>query len=129
MRSALSSGLVAVVLAFVACGCTVARTYNGSPLRGDPNRIVPGQSTRTDVLREFGPPTQIFHQTNGDAFVYTFERLNYSSFRLRDPITGTNWFTYTRSFQSRDRLLVVFDFTGVVRDIAFDRHTQELPLL
>ncbi|GBD25203.1 hypothetical protein HRbin30_00518 [bacterium HR30] len=113
----------------LATGCTIARTYQDSPLRGDVTRIVPGVSTRSDVLREFGPPTQIFHQTNGDAFVYTYARLNYSSLRLRDPITGTNWFTYTRRFETRDRVLVLFDFDGVVRDIAWAHHTQELPPL
>ncbi|GIW45254.1 MAG: hypothetical protein KatS3mg077_2536 [Candidatus Binatia bacterium] len=112
-----------------ASACTIARTYQGPPLRGDVATIVPGKSTRSDVLREFGPPTQIFHQTNGDAFVYTYARLNYSAFRLRDPITGTNWFTYTRRFETRDRLLVIFDFDGVVRDVAWDRHTQDLPVI
>lgn len=121
--------LILAVAGWATAGCTIARTYNGTPLRGRVENIVAGRSTRADVLREFGPPTQIFHQTNGDAFVYTYERLNYSSFRLRDPITGTNWFTYTRRFENRDRLLVVFDFDGVVRDVAYDRHTDELPLL
>ncbi|MCX8072254.1 MAG: hypothetical protein N3C12_07375 [Candidatus Binatia bacterium] len=121
--------LALCISALLASGCTVARTYQDSPLRGNAANIVPGKSTRSDVLREFGPPTQIFHQTNGDAFVYTYARLNYSAFRLRDPITGTNWFTYTRRFETRDRVLVIFDFDGVVRDIAWDRHTQELPPL
>jgi outer membrane protein assembly factor BamE (lipoprotein component of BamABCDE complex) len=110
-------------------GCTVARYYNGVPLRGDTAKIVQGTSTRTDVLREFGAPTQIMHQTNGDAFVYTYLRWNYASFQLRDPITGTTWFTYTRQFENRDRLLVVFDFAGVVRDIAVDNHVHEMPTL
>lgn len=122
--------IILSVLSFSALpGCTVARYYDGVPLRGDTSRIVQGTSTRTDVLREFGAPTQIMHQTNGDAFVYTYLRWNYSSLQLRDPITGTTWFTYTRQFENRDRLLVVFDFTGVVRDIAVDHHVQEMPVL
>ncbi len=130
MGSTQAAAVAAVCGAWLlASGCTIARTYQDSPLRGDVTRIVPGESTRTDVLREFGPPTHIFHQTNGDAFVYSYNRLNYSSFRLRDPITGTNWFTLTRRFETRDRLLVIFDFQGVVRDIAWAHHTQELPPL
>lgn len=120
---------VCFLVSLAAAGCTIARSYQGTPLRGEVTRIVPGTSTRSDVLRELGPPTQIFHQTNGDAFVYTYQRQNYASFRLRDPITGTNWFTYTRQIDRRDRLLVIFDFDGVVRDLAWDRHTEEMPLL
>jgi outer membrane protein assembly factor BamE (lipoprotein component of BamABCDE complex) len=110
-------------------GCTVARFYNGTPLRGEPSQIVEGQSTKSDVLRTFGPPTQIFHQTNGDTFVYTYEQHNYASLRVADPITRYNWFTYTRERQNRDRLVVLFDFTGVVRSVAVERQVQDMPLL
>ncbi len=127
MRAPLRCLLAAAWLGL--CGCTIARSYTGTPLKGEVERIVPGTSTRSDVLRELGPPTQIFHQTNGDAFVYTYQRWNYASFQLRDPITGTTWFTYTRRFENRDRVLVIFDFTGIVRDIAWDRHTEEMPPL
>lgn len=123
----LGLGLLALVAGLP--GCTIARYYEGQPLRGDPWRIKQGESTRSEVLREFGPPTLIMHQTNGDAFVYEYERLNYSSFKLQDPITGINWFTYTRQFDNRDRLLVVIDFTGVVRDVAIDHQVDAMPSL
>jgi len=84
---------------------------------------------REDVLRLFGPPTQIIHRTDGDAFEYTYQQYNYSSLQLQDPITGINWFTYTREFDNRDRLLVLFDFTGVVRSVAVDHHVGEMPVL
>lgn len=118
-----------VALALLSTGCTVARYYNGVPLRGDPAVVVEGQSTKGDVLRLFGPPQQITHQTDGDAFVYAYERQNYSSIRLRDPITGTTWFTYTRQLGSQDRLVVLFDYTGIVRGVAVDHHTEEMPVL
>ena len=113
----------------LASGCTIARYYNGAPLRADPQSLIEGQSVRSDVLRLFGPPTQIIHQTNGDAFEYTYERYNYSALKLQDPITGVNWFTYTRGFENRDRVLVIFDFTGVVRSVAVDHHVGEMPVL
>ncbi|HVM95530.1 MAG TPA: hypothetical protein VMT89_04030 [Candidatus Acidoferrales bacterium] len=123
-------------LLFVVCclwssfwGCTIARYYEGTPLQGQVASLKEGQSTRSDVLREFGPPTQIMHQTNGEAFVYTYLRWNYSSLHLRDPITGINWFTYTREFENRDRLLVVFDFGGIVRNVAIDHRADEIPSL
>jgi hypothetical protein len=121
-----TAGLLAATL---ASGCTVARYYQDVPLRGDPSVLVEGQSTKSDVLRLFGPPQQIQHQTNGDAFVYAYERTNYSSLRLQDPITRINWFTYTRQLDSHDRLVVLFDFAGVVRGVAVDHHTQEMPVL
>jgi hypothetical protein len=110
-------------------GCTVARYYQDVPLRGDPSVLVEGQSTKSDVLRLFGPPQQIQHQTNGDTFVYAYEQTNYSSLRLQDPITRINWFTYIRQLDNHDRLVVLFDFAGVVRGVAVDHHTQDMPVL
>jgi outer membrane protein assembly factor BamE (lipoprotein component of BamABCDE complex) len=120
---------MACALACAAAGCTIGRYYNGAPLRAAPTSLVEGRSTKHDVLHLFGPPTQITHQTDGEAFVYTYEQYNYSSFHLQDPITGINWFTYTRQFENRDRLLVLFDFTGVVRSVAVDHHVEEMPAL
>jgi len=116
-------------MVLLTSGCTVARYYKDVPLRGDPAGLVEGESTKSDVLRLFGPPQQITHQSDGDAFVYAYEQENYSSFRVQDPITGINWFTYTRQFDNHDRLVVLFDFAGVVRGVAIDRHTEAMPVL
>jgi len=121
-----------VILAGVALlnqGCTIARWYSGAPLHGDPAVLVKGQSTKGDVLQLFGPPTQITHQTDGDAFVYAYDRWNYSSLTVAEPITGQRVFTYTRGFNSRDRLVVLFDYFGVVRGVAVEHETQRMPPL
>jgi hypothetical protein len=118
-----------VATAAVVSGCTVTRYYKDVPLHGDPSALVEGESTKSDVLHLFGPPQQIQHQTNGDAFVYSYERENYSSLRVQDPFIRINWFTYTRTFDNHDRLVVLFDFAGVVRGVAVDRHTDEMPVL
>ncbi len=117
------------LLALAAPGCTIGRYYSGAPLRAEPATLVAGQSTKHDVLQLFGPPTQIMHQTDGEAFVYTYEQYNYSAFHLQDPITGISWFTYSRSLDNHDRLLVLFDFTGVVRSVAIDHHVEAMPVL
>ncbi len=129
MRVARRLHTACLLAATLASGCTVARYYQDAPLRGDPSVLVEGESTKSDVLRVFGPPQKIQHQTNGDTFVYAYERTNYSSLRLQDPITGINWFTYTRELDNHDRLVVLFDFAGVVRGVALDRQTQEMPAL
>jgi hypothetical protein len=121
-----------VIVAGVALlngGCTIARWYSGVPLHGDPAVLVQGESTKSDVLQLFGPPTQITHQTDGDAFIYAYDRWNYSSFTVAEPITGQRVFTYTRGFNNRDRLVVLFDFYGVVRGIAVEHRTEEMPVL
>ncbi|MFI5398172.1 MAG: hypothetical protein ACHQ9S_21765 [Candidatus Binatia bacterium] len=121
------AGMAALALA--APGCTIARYYSGVPLRADAAILVEGESSKSDVLRIFGPPTQITHQTDGDAFVYAYDRVNFSSITLQEPITGQRVFTYRREFSNRDRLIVLFDFTGIVRGVAVDRHTQDMPAL
>lgn len=121
-----------VIVAGVALlngGCTIARWYAGVPLRGDPAVLVKGQSTKGDVLELFGPPTQITHQTDGDAFIYAYDRWNYSSLTVVEPITGQRVFTYTRGFNNRDRLVVLFDYFGIVRGVAVEHATQQMPPL
>ena len=110
-------------------GCTIARWYSGVPLRADPAVLVKGESTKSDVLQLFGAPTHIMHQTDGDTFLYSYDRWNYSSLTLAEPITGQRVFTYSRGFNNRDRLVVLFDYFGVVRGIAVDHETRQLPTL
>lgn len=111
-------------------GCVITRYYAGAPLHGDPAVVVKGQSTKSDVLQLFGPPTQITHQTDGDAFVYAYGRWNYSSITVAEPIfTGQRIFTYTRGFDGRDTLVVLFDFYGVVRGVAVQHQTGKMPAL
>lgn len=121
--------LLALPLLFLTGGCTIGRYYYGTPIDNDTSRIVEGTTSRREILRLYGPPLQIVHQTTGDAFVYKFEQQNTSTFQLRDPITGTTWFTYTRQFDRRDALVVFFDFTGIVQNVAVDRDVDDIPLL
>jgi hypothetical protein len=115
--------------AVLATGCTIGRYYKGAPLRGEPAVLVEGQSTKNDVLRVFGPPDLITHQTDGDAFVYERRQQNFSQFTVQEPFSGQRVFTYRRQLDSRDALVVLFDFTGVVRGVAVDRRTEGLPPL
>jgi len=117
-------------LVFLLGGCVITRYHSGAPLHGDPAVLVKGESTKSDVLQLFGPPTQISHQTDGDAFVYRYDRWNYSSLTLAEPIfTGQRIFTYTRGFDDRDTLVVLFDFYGVVRGVAVEHRTEKMPVL
>ena len=125
----LPSLLWACALALSAGGCTVARFYNGAPLRSDAAGIVEGASTKSDVLRLFGPPTFIEHQTDGDAFVYRYAQENFSSITIQEPFSGQRLFTYRRQFDNRDTLVVLLDFVGVVRGVSIDHRVEDMPLL
>ncbi len=119
--------IAAWVLALLG-GCTIGRVYRGRPLRADPVALVEGRSTKADVLRLFGPPDQITHQTDGDAFVYRYVRQNFASVTLRDPVfTGVFLFSFRRQFEASQRLVVLFDYRGVVRGVGYDRDTGRLP--
>jgi hypothetical protein len=123
--------IIALLVALPLCsGCTITRLYGGQQLRGDPTHIIEGQSTRSDVLKVLGPPDLIEHQVWGDAFVYHYRQINSASITIDDPfITGQTIFSFGRTFDNSDRLVVLFDFDGVVSGIAADRDTEEMPLL
>ena len=127
---ALSRQTLVVALSLLVGGCTIGRIHHGAPLRADPAAIVEGESTKEDVLRQFGPPVEIAHQTDGDAFIYRYDRRNFSSLTLEEPVfTGLMIFSYRRQFDAGDRLVVLFDFDGVVRAVAFEQQTGDLPTL
>jgi hypothetical protein len=131
MKLAATAGVAILLLAAtMAAGCTIGRGYQGVPLVADPTVIVAGESTKSDVLRVFGPPEQIAHQTDGDAFIYRYSQRNFSSITIEEPVfTGMMLFSYRRQFDAGDRMVVLFDFDGLVRAVAFDNQTEELPLL
>lgn len=121
---------LALTLATLGAGCTIGRVYRGAPLRADPAAIVEGQSTKADVLEELGPPIEIAHQTDGDAFIYRYDKRNFSSLTLEEPVfTGLMIFSYRRQFDAGDRVVVLFDFDGVVRAVAHERQTDDMPRL
>lgn len=111
-------------------GCTISRLYVGVPLRGDPQSLEAGRSTKEDVLRDFGPPTEIAPQTDGDVFIYRYNRANVATLSLQEPVfTNLFLFQYTRSFVRRDILYVLFDFDGRVRGVGERLETDDIPFL
>ena len=124
----LLAALGAALLA--APGCSVSRTYKGSKIRAIPaEHLIPGKTTKSQVLRIFGPPDEIMPQHDGDLFAYRYGRKNTESFKVEEPIfTGLQLFKYSLSRQKRDSLVVLFDEEGVVRSFAFSNGTEELGL-
>lgn len=130
MRAGSLLACLAAILLLSANGCSITRLYGGSQLRGDPAQIVEGQSTRSDVLKILGPPDSVEHQVWGDAFVYRYRQVNSASITIDDFLfTGQTIFSFGRTFDNSDTLIVLFDFAGVVNAVAADRDTDEMPLL
>ena len=119
---------VAVSTVVLLDACTVGRFYRGVPLRSDPAQIVQGKTTRSDILQLFGPPNAINHQTTGDAFIYLYEQRNSTTVRIQDPFTNINWFTYNRANEQYDRLVVLFDFYGVVQGVGHEHGVEHMPI-
>jgi hypothetical protein len=126
MRRASSSRALAFLL--VLAGCTVIREYVGTPLRADPARqIRPGVTDMAEVLHVFGPPDRILRHTAGDVFVYRFRRLNSETFVIEEPvITNFELFSYSRTREKEDRLVVLFEVDGRVRSFGHLRGTADL---
>jgi hypothetical protein len=121
------SGLAALAALGLAA-CTITRDYIGSPLRADPaQEIHPGSTEIADVLRVFGPPDRILRHTTGEVFVYRFQRRNSETLVIEEPvITNFEIFSYSRTREKEDRLVVLFDRDGHVRSFGFVRGTAEL---
>ena len=119
--------LAAAALA-LSSACTLVRTYSGNELApGIEARIVSGQSTKAEVLRDLGPPDRLVRQYDGDVFVYAYIRRNADTLELSEPVfTGLTLFSYTRTQEKSDRMVVLFDRNGVVTGVGFRRGTEQL---
>lgn len=54
---------------------------------------------------------------------------NFSSFTVQEPFLRYRVFTYRRQLENSDRVVVLFDFHGVVRGVAQENEVEEMPLL
>ena len=126
-----SSRLAVLILALplaLASACTIERTYVGNEVSVVPDgRVVVGKTNKAEILELFGPPDRILRQYEGDVFVYAYIRRNSTTFALEDPtITNIMIFTYHKSQEKSDRLVVLFDREGLVTGIGFRRGTEQL---
>jgi hypothetical protein len=112
----------------LSTGCIVVRTYVGNELpAGSDGQLVPGTTTKADVLRDLGPPDRLVRQYEGDVFVYAYIRRNESTFLLEEPVfTHLTIFSYTKEQEKSDRMVVLFDRSGILSGVGFRRGTEQL---
>jgi len=111
-----------------ATGCVITREYLGNdlPIVAD-GELVPGITTKADVLRKVGPPDRIARMYSGDVFVYAFIRRNGNSLILSEPvITHLTFFEYHREQEKSDSLVVMFDRAGVLVSVGLQHSTRTL---
>lgn len=124
----LAKSCVACIFLALIAGCTIGRVYIGSELQYNPSeKIVSGQTNKSQVLEFFGAPDVIQRQHDGDVFVYVYARKNYSKLAIKEPVvTNLQIFTYSRIQEKKDNLVILFDREGVVNNYRFQRRTGEL---
>ena len=112
----------------LAPGCTIVRTYVGNELPAMMDaQLVPGTTTKAEVLRDLGPPDRLVRQYEGDVFVYAYVRRNLSSFDVTEPVfTRLRVFSYTKEQEKSDRMVMLFDRAGVLTGVGFRRGTEQL---
>ena len=117
-----------VLLTIAVCSCRIGRVYMGSEIRENPReKIVIGSTTKSEILKIFGPPVRVQRQYDGDIFIYAYLRKNSSTLTLEEPVlTNLTLFTYKRIQQKRDSLIILFDKYGVVKSYGYYEGTREL---
>jgi len=128
MSSATRALALAAACLGLATGCLMTRSYLGNELPpAADGGIVLGKTTKADVLRDLGPPDRLVRQYDGDVFVYAYIRRNESTLELEEPVfTHATVFEYTRVQERSDRMVVLFDRSGIVAGVGFRRGTEQL---
>jgi hypothetical protein len=128
MSSSRPARLAFALVLLLAPACTIGRTYVGTEIREEPSlRIQAGHTSRAEVLQVFGPPDRILRRTDGDVFVYLFERTNETSFTIEEPvITNFTLFSWNKVQRKGDRLTIFFGPDGIVTSFGHRRGTHEL---
>jgi outer membrane protein assembly factor BamE (lipoprotein component of BamABCDE complex) len=123
-----ASSLGVVFALVLSTACTIERAYMGNEFKGPPDgRIVVGQTTKREILELLGPPDRIQRQYDGDVFVYAYVRRNATSITIEEPVlTNLTLFSYQKSQEKSDRMVVLFDRGGLVLGIGFRRGTEQL---
>ncbi len=116
------------ILGFIISSCSLGRVYVGSEIKSDPKeKIIPGSTTKGEILEIFGPPERIQRQYDGDVFIYVYLRKNSSKITIEEPyFTNLLLFQYTRIQQKKDALVILFDKEGIVKNYGYQKGTQEL---
>ena len=119
---------LAMLLATMTCGCMIGRVYVGSEIKDDlQGKIAVGSTTKSDILRIYGPPDAVQRQYDGDVFIYRYFRRNSSVLDLREPVvTRLTIFSYSRVQQKDDSLMILFGKDGLVKSFGYHRGTSEL---
>jgi hypothetical protein len=112
----------------LATACTIQRDFVGNEFPEPPEgSIAIGRTTKGEVLELVGPPDRILRQFDGDVFVYAYIRRNATTIAIEEPvITNLMIFTYQKSQEKSDRLVVFFDRSGLVSGVGFLRGTAQL---
>ena len=128
MSSATRALALAAACLGLATGCLMTRSYLGNELPpAADGGIVLGKTTKSDVLRDLGPPDRLVRQFDGDVFVYEYIRRNESTLELEEPVfSHYTFFEYTKVTEKNDRMVVFFDRGGVVSGVGFRRGTEQL---
>jgi hypothetical protein len=118
--------LVAALL--LASACTLQRDYVGNEFRDIPEgSVVVGQTTKKEILELLGPPDRILRQYDGDVFVYAYIRRNSTTITIEEPVvTNLMIFSYQKTQEKSDRMVVFFHRDGMVSGVGFLRGTQQL---
>jgi outer membrane protein assembly factor BamE (lipoprotein component of BamABCDE complex) len=117
-----------ILLTTMTWGCVIGRVYVGSEIKDDfQNKIAVGTTTKSEILRTYGPPDTVRRQYDGDVFIYRYVRRNSSSLNIVEPVfTRLTIFTYSRLQQKDDSLVILFDKDGAVKSYGFHQGTSEL---
>jgi hypothetical protein len=120
--------LASLAVLMLASGCIIVRTYVGNELPAiSDGQLIPGVTTKADVLQDLGPPDRLVRQYEGDVFVYAYIRRNESTFMLEEPVfTHLTILSYTKEQEKSDRMVVLFDRSGIVSGVGFRRGTEQL---
>ena len=118
IRPILASVLLSLSFGLSGLGCVLSQSTNGTGISEEQvGSIVVGLSTRADVASVFGAPDEIIYSNL--AHDPLFERAyKYSRRRRKTTFFTVILFSGARSDVNHDNVVIFFDDSGLVEDIA-----------
>jgi len=109
--------LCIALLCCASLGCVLSQSTEGTGINDDQvGAIVPGSSTRADVVRVLGAPDKIIY-SNREHDALVERAFEYDRSRRKTTYFTVILFSAARSDTNADRVVVFFDDAGVVEDI------------
>jgi len=116
-----AAAIAGALLALALPACTISRIRTGRPIGPTAAAFVKTGVAKKDVLVRLGPPDSVGIEPKGSSFEYYYAKEEGESLQVSAFYASGQ---YEQAYRRFDRLRIVFDAEGRVREVMIAQQTE-----